>query len=1165
MCSVLADHTVEDMWQFLRDNGTKGEYIRENSTGVQAWIDMLKSDISIPQDQRPLELASRMCAIEPQKRPMAREVLSMILNFDGPVRYYGLCCDELHDVKDRSHQTIQTDSSYEAKGLLSESMRTEEYHEADSSLPFRNRYHFPTVGDPTEDLTVQAFFPPGGVARKHVLEDAELPGATVESRGSTNPSPPLHVSQSILPRPTLDHSLRQSVSPGPATNNPVSKVSIDDPPSRMMVLDLIENLDLSQLPCPWPQCSHQSRFDSHKSLVDHLRHCHGTHELFWTPLLSPKPIVSTRETSSQWIPGQIILESAISNPPDQARAFVMKRDVVSPRASTDPYADHLRSRVMAMRENLGHAKPFPSHLVPEASTTSLPPPRSMLDRGRSERVCGSTVQVNPLPEARLPKTPISVSHNDEPEVLREPVITPDRISEPSISCFNGGDSQPGAKSVPRSSLVPSYYLAATNCLSRGQIQSMLTIRKPVPTPPPLFVYGSLMFPSVLRAQAERSISAEGIYSKALQRRIQTSAEDWNNMNQSLRRTAQQMTPALLRGYLRRFKVESSEDAALVHWPIIKEVAIAETKGFLISGLAYEALMYLDYVFSPEGYDGRDKWSAGSRSRRSNRAKDRIDSSDSSDTDSASDNDNATKSVWPGQDLHRKAVVVTISDSKGNPQIIEAQTYVCRHVPHLQTNAWDLNEFVKHKTFDDLSTSIKSDRNAGYDLVAEETTIASELGMLYAMPGDELCDRILKNDVEGVYSLISNGTNVDGSCRHYGTPLQAAAAKGYEKLVYVMLRFWKADANKQGGRYNSPLVAAICNGHEDVVHTLLRHGASPIAGAGSFVSPVYQAVSFEDVGMTHVLLERGAWLSKDYIELLDLAKEIGNIELCELMRRYDIRNLHKASHIEEDHNRKQQKSKDKVLSHHSDGLGLRDLMPAFVEVFRLKGQRGKWTGIKAIQVLRVAYGDNVPNDVLNLLGANLETMQKLLMILLKHGTPTSGLREQEDETSNEHHLKFNHPAGNASWDFKYSPRNTEPSPQGAPRLAQRKGREPNTAVNDVFCLTCDGRGGRKGTGRRCERCHGKGTGSSGHSLTTTDSKEGQSQVRCRACNGTGNIFSERDKCRACNYGGEQQEEGNDQRRYKDMWGSIGRRIDLDHNKSERRREHLDPPPPYPGRS
>ena len=1158
MCSILADHSVEDMRDFLRKTGTHGEYIRENIAGVNAWTEKLKSEFSILHDQRPLELALRMCTTEPQKRPVAKEVHSLILDFDGPVRYYGLCCDEQSDFKDHlSNQITQTDEGYKSYGLAIESSRCEGSQNFCPALFSEANYRIPTVEDPTQNTTLQAFIPPGGVAENHILEDAEYPGASLDvvkpCTGLTNFTP--QSSLSISRKPGLARPLQELESPAlsstPSVLNQVPSRSYGNLSrrSRVAILDLIKNIDFSQLPCPWPKCSQQSRFDNRISLTNHLRDCHGTHEIFWTPLLISSPPLTTRVPSSLWAPGQIISESAMSSP-DEAKAFVLKRCHASSPAISDPFADQLRCRALEMKGRIGHVEYDSSH--PER-------------KNETARATHRSVHFGLLPEDRRPESMRSESKAVELKAQEEPVISPDPMPEPSISCHTRPGSQPATIPIPKSSLAPSYFLATTNRFSQRQIKSILAIKKPIPILPPLFVYGSFMFPSILRAQAEKSISAEGIYSRALQRRIQTSAEDWSNINTSLRHAAQQMTPALLKGYL-RFEIERFGDAALM--PCDAGEA-TETKGFLVSGLSHEALVCLDYLLSPEGYYcRRPKTSATATARSHNNHANYIDSDSSSDSDSFSDSDNdgdklhANKLFWPGNvRFQSKRVMVTISDSDGKPQEIEALAYVWQPGPRQKFNAWDINEFVKCKTFSDLSNSMKNDNSKGYDWVAEEGILASELGMLYAMPGDELCDRIVNDDVEKVVSLIKNGLNVDAPCHHYGTPLQAAAAQGHEKLVYVMLRFWGADANKQGGRFVSPLVAAISNGHNDVVRTLLKHGANPIAGAGSFISPVYQAVSFEDVEMTHMLLEGGAWLSKDYIELLDLAEETGNEELCDLLQDYDIRNLHRRKRIREKPERRPQ-SVDKKASKRSGELGLRDIMATVVEVWRLKGQKGKWTGTKAIKILRLIYGDDIPEHLLSVLGQNLQAMHVILKKLSEGDVITRKIQEAKDRSSIKHITRDDNVDEKAIPNLtEVSLRYTRPSPHGASRITKQDDRDQETAADEVFCLTCNGRGGRKGTGRLCEKCRGTGRGSE-RSKKTIANKESQSGSRCQACDGTGNVFSERDRCRACNAGNGRNGKSDVQRLHHEPKKN-NRKDMVNDDMREQRGRYLDPPPPYPG--
>ena len=95
------------------------------------------------------------------------------------------------------------------------------------------------------------------------------------------------------------------------------------------------------------------------------------------------------------------------------------------------------------------------------------------------------------------------------------------------------------------------------------------------------------------------------------------------------------------------------------------------------------------------------------------------------------------------------------------------------------------------------------------------------------------------------------------CHSSETPLQAAAAKRNEQMVYVMMKFVRADPNIAEGKYHSTFVAAISEGREDVVQTLLRYGANPLAGGGSYISLIYQTISLEDVERRHVLLSKGA--------------------------------------------------------------------------------------------------------------------------------------------------------------------------------------------------------------------------------------------------------------------------------------------------------------------
>ena len=113
--------------------------------------------------------------------------------------------------------------------------------------------------------------------------------------------------------------------------------------------------------------------------------------------------------------------------------------------------------------------------------------------------------------------------------------------------------------------------------------------------------------------------------------------------------------------------------------------------------------------------------------------------------------------------------------------------------------------------------------------------------------------------------------------------------GSEEIVRLLLKRG-AEVNATGGQYENALIAAIVRGHEDIARILIKADADVLKEAGLYISPLYQVVSHSDVDMALLLLERGAWLSRNYGELLDLASERGNEEIYDLMQEYDVRDL-----------------------------------------------------------------------------------------------------------------------------------------------------------------------------------------------------------------------------------------------------------------------------------
>ena len=1138
----------------MKSNGTHGEYIRENLAGCSAWADRLKSKFTIFYDRHPLDLAIRMCSTDPQRRPSAKELVSVIIDFDSPQRYYGLCCDE-QCYSDEYQNELTLDMIYQSAATPNKTQERGEPSNVQNPPVRQSQYQAPAVDDPTEEITVRGFFPPGGISKNYILEDArdlkdEIHDPTALVTNASSVEPPstctLLGKQASVPSPNLQSRFQSSAA---EERHGEAYVSILQKAKETLLL------------CPWPLCLQQYTASDQHKLFTHLRESHGTHELFWTALLSTSSAPRAQETADTWFPGQIIMNSSPLDFASTKKAFILKRGASFTTTALDRFTESLRDRLGEKRRNCTGRRNTLRHHEPDEVSAPLRHESSRVPDDLQEMKSRSA-PFSLLPFARRPEPLESKWKSDEVLPREEIVISPDPLPEPFIPLKlqqkNGSTELP----MPRSSLVPSYLLANANRLPPSAMDRAMPSNILGISALPLFVYGSLMLPSILRAQAAAFISAEGTYSQRLQRRLQTSAEDWSGVNESLQQAAQQMTPALLEGYL-RYEILVTRDAGLssatgdhhrdqrLHTQkrqraCEEDQVPSETKGFLVFGLSHEALACLDYLYSDEFRStSSTQQASGTKSNRT----------PSNYNSSTSPENRATLPNIPT--FHRKKFEVTIRDAETNLRKVQAWAYIPNSSLQERLIPWDLNRFVKGSNFREWSTS---KNGFAYDFIREERLLAVTMGIIYTMVGDEFCDKVLKNDLEGMDRLITEGCDVNASCHNYGTPLQAAAAKGNEEMVYVMMKSLHADPNIGGGRYHSPLVAAISEGHEDVVRTLLKYGANPFAEAGSFISPIYQAVSFGDVEMARLLLEKGAWLNKNYQELLDLAAETGNDDLYATLVTYDIRGLHRRKRLGQANTPVPNLQKHSLRRSNAASLACqsRNIMPALLEALNLKGQKGKWTGIKAVKVLRKAYADDVPENLVVFLGAHLNQIQKILEDLLQGGERERALFEQIKGTG--HTETTGSITGDSSSVKPYQRKVHLSQDATRPREATS---ETEHSEDEIFCLTCGGRGGRKGTGRPCIDCHGTGS----NKQRSGDNSKGA--PKCRKCNGTGNIFSQRDKCRLCNGGNWRHREL--ARRHKDDFSEGHEeqepRPDVARppsNTKYHKPRYPDPPPPYPGR-
>ena len=1093
MCSVLADHTVEDMYGFFMSNGTRGEFIRENPTAVTAWSDKLKKDFQLQHDQQPLDLAVRMCASEPSKRPMVQEILSRIFDFTGPPRYYGLCCDEQSYFNDHlSDQPPQINSSHNQISATSPGNgldRCTDHHGKASTTTKRAKYQPPKVDDPSEELTALAVFPPGGSAKKYLLERIEEPDKDAVALISGN-----------------------------------------------LKMDL-QRLNPNQLPCPWPKCVWTETSQAQDRLPIHLRESHGTHELFWTPLIIKNISRTMRQAAEVVLPGQIISDAP---PPVQSEsgAFILRRDVGFSGSTSDKFATNLRLKCDEVKLDLKKRKNAPEY------SPSMVELHVKHDPKRTEMTRSEDEPFSLLPKDRRPAR-LETYSEDFDAINDENFIRPEPIPEPYFIPRVQGSEASQVVTIPKSTVVPSYILAMSNALTTIRIRTLRSRR----APPPLFVYGSLMFPSILRAVAAKYVSKEGVYCKRLQRRLRTSEEDWSNINSSIQYAAQQMTPAFLDNY-QRFEDQRDGDAQLFRTQKLRQDTSnlsnmpsearksfnTKVKGFIVFGLSHEALLCLDHMIKHQ--DQPDN---------------RREPPDDGTTGTERDVKTHTK-------LGTEYVDVTICTSDADRRVVEATTYVSHaqvHDSQSPLKAWDLEKFVR-RNLRKLSTSDYDHRQAGSDWVSEERRLAFRIGTKYAMLGDDLCKMVLNNDMDGVKHLKTLEWDVNAPCHRYGTPLQAAASKGNASAVLFMLKEMHANPNLQGGKYHSPLIAAISGGHDVVVKMLLDFNANPLAKEGPFISPIYYAVSFHDEDMVRLLLEKGAWLSKDYQELLDVASESGNEDLCRLLNLYDIRNLHIQKGLQRPRRRGLLQNTGTAAS--SKSISLSSIMLLMSDVWSLKGQKGKWTGIKAIKLLRKLYGDNVPAGLLNALGEDfviggirqLLNPDRFSEIVINYGSrPDEQLRLRAATFSNFRHT-------------------IQSAPEAIERCDSRE-----EFGDGVTCATCEGRGGRKGTGRSCTACLGGG------SIEVRPRSGAPREIllkKCRECSGSGTIFSARDRCQVCNGGSWGFEDHADivekECKRRDWESKAGTRtaeppsLNLKRQimgHQARRSQNSDPPPPYPGHS
>ncbi|KAI1869012.1 uncharacterized protein JN550_005999 [Neoarthrinium moseri] len=112
-------------------------------------------------------------------------------------------------------------------------------------------------------------------------------------------------------------------------------------------------------------------------------------------------------------------------------------------------------------------------------------------------------------------------------------------------------------------------------------------------------------------------------------------------------------------------------------------------------------------------------------------------------------------------------------------------------------------------------------------------------------------------------LLKHGVDVIEAVGQFGTALQAAAGMGRDKedsslsMVKMLIEAGAPVNTKPCGRWGSPLQAAAAKGDKKVVEYLLDHGGDVNAKGGRFGSALNAATLQDDVSVVSVLLKKGA--------------------------------------------------------------------------------------------------------------------------------------------------------------------------------------------------------------------------------------------------------------------------------------------------------------------
>ncbi|KAI3394333.1 hypothetical protein diail_2885 [Diaporthe ilicicola] len=576
--------------------------------------------------------------------------------------------------------------------------------------------------------------------------------------------------------------------------------------------------------------------------------------------------------------------------------------------------------------------------------------------------------------------------------------------------FRQQDSLP----LPAATLVPSYVLAGTNHFTKSEL---MAANRTGSVEVNLFVYGRLMFPSVLNAIA--AASTKGVYSPELRRRLHPSSADWAKADLSIKHASEVMTPAILRGYdrwrPRGLNCAVIQDGRLTEKALRRREARGyrdlpytppgEVAGFLILGVRSDALRFCDAIFSGDKKTLRSM-------QPPNSLKDVEDSSNDEEImyrlkmEHLKNNHQTPRLEM----LQRQTVEVEVEAHGGSTEKIHAQTYVWSDGIRDLDNIWEEERFLRSKHMQTTLGEASTTSLASW--VAQEQTLASIMNISFARVGDYLCAPILAGNIQELAILLRNGFDANAICRIYGRPLSAAVVRGREDMVRLLLdNGAKVSGVSEGGQYGTPLIAAAYSGRKSISKLLIQCGADVYEGDGVHVNALYQAVAHGDYALAEMFLDHGAWLCKEWREVRDLAEELGDGDMKSLLDSYDVRKMHMRYLRDSEHPEGTRVSSGQIhddsvnvslLPGHSgpsaiswDGVNLSRVGVAVMRrVATAARMSGSWKGRRGVAVVLAALNAGAPKEILMLLRGVVNPLRRIAQILREAEESTDGVQSKK---------------------------------------------------------------------------------------------------------------------------------------------------------------------------